>query len=129
MYSKKQKLICFLTVMILSVLLCVPAVATSTDYDSQHPEKLNIADLQASAAILIEKNTGMVVFEKNADRRMFPASTTKIMTVYLGLLLGDLHQKVTTTATSLMIPNDSSTIPLAEGEEIIFWSPSLIFAL
>ncbi|MBQ1946155.1 MAG: D-alanyl-D-alanine carboxypeptidase [Clostridia bacterium] len=120
MYSKKQKLICFLTVMILSVLLCVPAVATSTDYDSQHPEKLNIADLQASAAILIEKNTGMVVFEKNADRRMFPASTTKIMTVYLGLLLGDLHQKVTTTATSLMIPNDSSTIPLAVGEEIIF---------
>ena len=120
MYSKKQKLVCFLTVIILSVLLCVPAVATSTDYDSEHPEKLNIADLQASAAILIEKNTGMVVFEKNADRRMFPASTTKIMTVYLGLLLGDLHQKVTTTATSLMIPDDSSTIPLAEGEEIIF---------
>ncbi|MBQ4551649.1 MAG: D-alanyl-D-alanine carboxypeptidase, partial [Clostridia bacterium] len=59
-------------------------------------------------------------FEKNADRRMFPASTTKIMTVYLGLLLGDLNEKVTTTASSLMIPSDSSTIPLVEGEEIYF---------
>lgn len=120
MYSKKQKLLCLLTALLLSVLLCVPALATSTDYDSEHPENLNIADLQATAAILIEKNTGMVVFEKNADRRMFPASTTKIMTVYLGLLLGDLNEKVTTTASSLMIPEDSSTIPLVEGEEIYF---------
>lgn len=120
MYTVRQKLLCFLTAILLSVLLCMPAMATSTDYDSAHPENLNIADLQATAAILIEKNTGMVVFEKNADRRMFPASTTKIMTVYLGLLLGDLNQKVTTTATSLMIPDDSSTIPLVEGEEIYF---------
>ena len=120
MYKKTQKLICFLTALLLSVLLCVPAMATDTDYDSAHPENLNIADLQAQAAILIEKNTGLVVFEKNADLRMFPASTTKIMTVYLGLLMGNLNQKVTTSATSLMIPDDSSTIPLVEGEEIFF---------
>ena len=120
MYWKKQKLLSILTAIILSVLLCTPAMATNTDYDSTHPENLNIADLQAVSAILIEKNTGLVVFEKNADRRMFPASTTKIMTVYLGLLLGDLHKTVTTTASSLMIPDDSSTIPLAEGENIVF---------
>lgn len=120
MYNIKQKLMCLLTAVLLSMLLCMPAMATSTDYDSAHPENLNMADLQATAAILIEKNTGMVVFEKNADRRMFPASTTKIMTVYLGLLLGDLNEKVTTTASSLMIPSDSSTIPLVEGEEIYF---------
>ena len=52
MYTVKQKLLCFLTAILLSVLLCVPAMATSTDYDSAHPENLNIADLQATAAIL-----------------------------------------------------------------------------
>lgn len=117
---KTKRLLCLLTVCLLSVLLCTPAFATGTDYDSSHPENLNAADIQATAAILIEKNTGMVVFEKQADLRMYPASTTKIMTVYLGLLLGDLNEKVTTTASSLQIASDSSTIPLAEGEQILF---------
>jgi len=120
MYQKYRKLLCFLFAIVILVLSCAPAMATGTDYDSNHPENLSIADLQCTAAILIEKNTGMVVFEKNPDLRMFPASTTKIMTVYLGLLMGNLSQKVTTTATSLQIPEDSSTIPLAAGEEIIF---------
>ncbi|MBQ4551508.1 MAG: hypothetical protein IJA59_00985, partial [Clostridia bacterium] len=61
MYNIKQKLMCLLTAVLLSMLLCVPAMATSTDYDSAHSENLNMADLQATAAILIEKNTGMVV--------------------------------------------------------------------
>ena len=56
MYWKKQKLLSILTTIILSVLLCTPAMATNTDYDSTHPENLNIADLQAVSAILIEKN-------------------------------------------------------------------------
>lgn len=120
MYAKGRRLACFLTIIILSMLLSVPALATNNDYDSEHPEKLNDANLYAQSAILIEKDTGMVVYEKNADKRMYPASTTKILTVHLGLLLGDLTQTVTTTPTSLQLPSDSSTIPLANGEEINF---------
>ena len=72
-----------LTVILLSACLCMPALATSSDYDPNHPEKLNDADLNALAAILIEADTGMVVYEKNADARLYPASTTKILTTYL----------------------------------------------
>jgi len=120
MYAKGRKLLCLLAVIWLSVLFIMPATASSSDYDSNHPEKLNDADLNAQAAILVEKNTGMIVYEKNADKRMFPASTTKILTVHLGLLLGDLASTVTTSPTSLMLPSDSSKIPLAEGEQINF---------
>ena len=120
MYAKGRRLICFLTVILLSVLLAMPALAATSNYDSTHPEKLNDADLNAQAAILIEKSTGLVVYEKNADKRMYPASTTKILTVYLGLLMGDLDRTVTTTATALQVPEDSSDIPLALGEEINF---------
>ncbi|MBQ7455009.1 MAG: D-alanyl-D-alanine carboxypeptidase [Clostridia bacterium] len=109
-----------LTVLLLSALLCAPAQATSTGYDPEHPEVLSDVDLDADAAILIEVNTGMVVYEKNADARMFPASTTKILTVYLGILLGNLNQTVTTSATALQIDADSSVIPLAQGEQLNF---------
>ena len=37
--------------------------------------------LQAPSAILMEQETGTVLYEKNADQRMAPASVTKVMTV------------------------------------------------
>lgn len=115
-----KRLVCLIAAALLLVLSCSAAFATSSDYDSAHPEKLNDMDIVASAAILIELNSGMVVYEKNADTRMYPASTTKIVTTYLGLLLGDMEQTVVTTPTALQIEADSSTIPLAAGEEINF---------
>ncbi len=40
-------------------------------------------DLNAKSAILIEQNSGKVLFEKNPDDKMPPASITKIMTLLL----------------------------------------------
>ena len=99
-----KRLVCLLlTVLMLAVCACPAALASSSDYDSNHPEKLNDTDLSASAAILIEVNSGMVVYEKNADVRMYPASTTKILTTYLALLMGNLDDVVTTSATALQL--------------------------
>ena len=41
--------------------------------------------ITAKGAILIEAKTGRVIYEKNADTRLMPASTTKIMTAILAL--------------------------------------------
>lgn len=41
--------------------------------------------VQASAAVLVDAETGSVVFEKNAHARRAPASTTKIMTALVTL--------------------------------------------
>ena len=40
-------------------------------------------DTKADQAIVIDYNTGEVLFEKNANKKMPPASMTKIMTVYV----------------------------------------------
>ncbi len=40
-------------------------------------------ELNVPSAILIEKTTGTVLYEKNADQKMRPASVTKIMTLLL----------------------------------------------
>ena len=46
---------------------------------------VNAADLTESAksAILIEASTGEVLYEKNADEALAPASMTKMMTLLL----------------------------------------------
>ncbi len=40
-------------------------------------------DIKAKSAILIEKNTGKILYEMNADQQMPPASITKIMSLLL----------------------------------------------
>lgn len=90
------------------------------EYDPAKPDALVADQLYAKSAILIEATTGEVIFEKNADEMMFPASTTKIMTTLLGLQLGDMNATVTMDSVAANIPSDSSTIPLSVGETINF---------
>ena len=49
-------------------------------------------DLQAESALLMDAQTGQVFLEKNARQRMFPASTTKIMTALLALEYLDMEE-------------------------------------
>ncbi len=42
-------------------------------------------DVAASAAILIDAQTGTILYEKNADQRMYPASMTKVLTALVAL--------------------------------------------
>ena len=45
-------------------------------YDPEHPEDLYEDQLYAKSAILIEASSGEVIFEKDADATMYPASST-----------------------------------------------------
>ena len=39
----------------------------------------------AESAILLEANTGVILYAKNIDERLYPASTTKLMTCLLAV--------------------------------------------
>ncbi len=94
--------------------------AGAQEYDPEHPENLLPEQLHAKSAILIEASSGKIIFEKNADQVMYPASTTKIMTVFLGIIKGDLDATVTASAEAVNLPDGSSSIPLELGETINF---------
>jgi serine-type D-Ala-D-Ala carboxypeptidase (penicillin-binding protein 5/6) len=58
--------------------------------------------LNAKSAILLDRKTGKVLYAKNAQDRFFPASLTKIATVYYALeTISDINQYVTLSETSL----------------------------
>ena len=90
-------------------------------YDANFPENLEPEQLYAWSAILIESVSGDVIFEKSPDELRFPASTTKIMTCYLGItMVEDLDMVVTVSPTAIDVPADSSTMKLQAGEELSF---------
>lgn len=75
--------------------------------------------LDGESAILIDADSGAVLYEKNANERHYPASITKIMTVYLALSRGSLDQTLTATDTAIdNIDRKSSHIWLDYGEEL-----------
>ena len=56
-------------------------------------------DITAKAAVLIDGDTGQVLFGKDAERRSEPASTTKILTALVALRQGNLQDLVTVSKT------------------------------
>lgn len=90
-------------------------------YDADHPENLEPEQLYALSAVLMTASKGDIIFEKDAYTLRYPASTTKILTVWLGItMVDDLNQTVTVSETAMNIPSDSSTMGLKVGEEIRF---------
>lgn len=71
----------------------------------------------AESAIIMEASTGTILYSKNADQQMEPASITKIMTVLLALENLDLDEEITFSHNAVYsIEYDSSHIARDEGE-------------
>lgn len=89
-------------------------------YDSDHPELLDEDMIYATSVILLEADTGEVLFEKNADMIMYPASTTKIMTAYIAFKMADLENDVVTVSQSAIdaVPSGYQKTPLIAGEQV-----------
>ncbi len=69
-------------------------------------EELNLV---GEGALLLDANNGQVLFEKNANKKLYPASTTKIMTAILAIELGELDD---------LINVDKEVVDLTEGSHI-----------
>lgn len=70
-------------------------------------------------AVLYELTTGTLVYAKNPDEKLYPASVTKVMTCLLALELGNLDDMVETSESAIEeISWDHTSIDLEAGEEM-----------
>ena len=75
--------------------------------------------IDAKGAIVGESTTGEIVFAQNADEKLYPASTTKIMTAILALEYGNLADTVTVSANAVKsLEGTGSSVMLKEGEQM-----------
>ena len=77
--------------------------------------QLNESAVKAESAILMDSRTGKVLFEKNADAKQYPASTTKVMTCLLAIEKGKLSDLVTVGKLP-KLEKGSTIINLKQGE-------------
>lgn len=75
--------------------------------------------ISAQAAILMDVNTGVILYSKNIHERLYPASTTKIMTALLAMEKGNLDDMVEFSHEAVFsVPADGSNMGMDEGESI-----------
>ena len=90
--------------------------ASPRDFDTLAPEGDLLPEaVKAPSAILMDSRTGKALFEKAADERRYPASTTKIMTCLLALEKGKLDD-IVTVGKMPALEKGSTIIDLKQGE-------------
>lgn len=67
---------------IFAILLIISSIITPARVLADTDTNANI-DIQSNSAVLIEGSTGEIIYEKNKDEKVPPASITKIMTLLL----------------------------------------------
>ena len=74
----------------------------------------------AEAAILMDADTGQILYAKNIDERLMPASTTKIMTCLTAIKRGANMSDVITVSQAAIDANDpeGSNMGLYAGEQL-----------
>lgn len=100
----------------LITLLTIFIILTTFSHFTFAAEKISIS---SGAGLLIERSSDRILFEKNAYKKMYPASTTKILTAIVVLENTNLTDIATVSKNALeTIPNGYVTCNLQIGEEL-----------
>lgn len=75
--------------------------------------------ITAESAILMDVDTGSILYAKNIHERSYPASTTKLLTCLIAMERGNLDDMVNFSYEAVFsVPRDASNIGMDEGESI-----------
>lgn len=118
-----QKIFTVLTVVAITMLLPVQTFA-AVDLNAKYEIDTNkiagwpqAADIASDTGILMDADTGTVLFDKGADQQRYPASITKIMTLLVAVENSSMDEQVAFTETGVRnVTADSSNINSKVGE-------------
>lgn len=116
MGKKRVKQICVLV--LLAILAIHPALVAGAALQDEEQQEENTL-VTAPSAVLMEAETGTVIFERDKDTKRSPASITKIMTLILifdALDKGKLQLDDTVTTSAYAKSMGGSQVFLEEGE-------------
>ncbi|MGM7723992.1 D-alanyl-D-alanine carboxypeptidase family protein [Metabacillus sp. Hm71] len=83
---------------------------------SAETEEIENIQLDSQSAILIEANSGQVLYEKNSQEKLPPASITKIATAIYAIEKGNLDDLVTVSEKARNV--DGTRVYLETGEQV-----------
>ena len=112
-----KKWISFICVWIMALTVLLTPLTVRAQNDSTD-ETGNTDLIQAPSGVLMEPETGTIIYEKDKDTRRSPASITKIMTALLAMEYNQPDTQVTITEEDLALEDGSQMSGLAVGDTV-----------
>ena len=110
---KKGKRVMAVLLGLVCLLQAAPQKVEAADYWPEGPT------IQTPSAIVMEESTGTVLYEKNADEQLYPASITKILTTLIAIENSSMDEVVTFSEDAVYKnEGDTSHIWRDVGEEM-----------
>lgn len=77
-----------------------------------------LKDVEGKAVLVMDQGSGKVLYAHNDKKKMYPASTTKILTALIVLEKGELDELVTVGEEAKLRTTDESSAGLQEGDRL-----------
>ena len=109
------------------LLLCsgIPVMAAEVNNGTTYPVSTNAIanwpqgpDTYSETAVLMDADTGAILYNKGMDEKRYPASITKIMTAMLALQSGKLNDTVTITQDNVTLEDGSQVCGFVAGDQV-----------
>ena len=108
-----------LSLAVVLFLVVVPrAHASTAPSEASLARGFPVPPVNATAAVVMDANSGNVLMSWNAHLHLPMASTTKIMNGLLALELGDLNDRVKVPSTAFNYESDATVMGLRAGETV-----------
>ena len=122
-----KKFVIFIVILITFGTQCFASEVLENNVSTSFSLLGNI-DIKSDCVLMIERNSGEILYQKKAYEKMYPASTTKMLTAILVLEKCPLNEIVTVNASALnAVPPTYATAKLKAGEK--FRVEDLLYAL
>lgn len=118
--KNKVLISCFIIILMLSPINVYDSNRVNLEYKPEQQQVIeNIPQIGCKAAYVVNPETGKIFYEKNAHEKMYPASTTKILTALVVLENCKLTDTAIVSKTALdLVPSGYSNANLQVGEEL-----------
>lgn len=99
----------------IALLLCMVGIVSG----SLHAEAKKKPSISAESAVVMDVQSGTILYEKNMDKKQYPASITKVMTAMLAIENSSLSETVTFSRKAVTnLESGASNIEIKPGEKL-----------
>jgi len=103
---------------LLTIYILIQPIGIFAEKGSAGSEAFDPAELKSEAVILVESESGEILYSKNENKKMYPASMTKVMTALLAIENLDMNEVITVGSEINLKEPDASSAGLRRGEQL-----------
>ena len=118
-FFTKRKIIAAAVALILIIVFLIPSIAKGSSSETDAANELSSVKVKSKYAVIMDADSGNILYNKGGDETIYPASTSKILTCIVAIENSEMDDIVTVSQNALKgQENNGAHIGLKAGEKL-----------